>query len=106
MTTVDLAIAEGCFEMRLRADVSASGSESKKKEEISDRYAEALTPCQGSSSTPELGRPTRDHLFMLLSVTLVRLDSAILELLTSDHPTLCQGTKKSFLNGRRRFVYL
>lgn len=106
-TTDNLAIAKGCFERRdLKRTCLPPNPGRKRRKDISDRHAEALKPCQSSSSTSELGRPTRDHLFTMLSVTLVRLDFAVLELLTSDHPTLCQDTKISFSNRRRRFIYL
>lgn len=67
------------------------------------------TPYRSPKSWPytsELRRPTRDHLFAMLSLTLVRLDFATWNCWTSDHPKLCQNTKISFLNRRREIVYL
>ena len=84
----------------------ASGSETKKKRKTSEVVAEALTPAK----ICPIHRSFRGRLgttwLAMLSLTLVRLDFAILEPLDSDHPTLCQDTKISFLDGRREIMYL
>lgn len=75
--------------------MTASGSETKREKEVSEDVAEALKPWKSSG-------PARDHSFTITSLTLVRLDFAILELLNLRSSDSVSENPEITLKGRRR----